>query len=90
MIPQFTWVHDLPTTSGAVLPSMTWRFSESYSVAIGANVFYGGSQSKQAALVPRGGLAGGAGKGAYHTTIEEGLSTLRDRDEVWLRLRFTF
>jgi len=90
MLPSLTWVHDFPSQSGGVLPSLTWRFSESYSVTVGANVFYGRVQQQEAALVPRGGLAGGAGKGAYHTYTEEGLATLRERDEIYLRLRATF
>jgi hypothetical protein len=90
MLPSFTWVHDFPSQSGGVLPSLTWRFSESHSVTLGANIFYGRVQQYEAALVPRGGLAGGAGKGAYHTYIEEGLSTLRERDEIYLRMRMTF
>ena len=53
-------------------------------------MFYGGNQRREASLVPRGALSGGAGKDAYHTFIEEGLSVVRDRDEIYLRLRYTF
>jgi hypothetical protein len=90
MIPQLTLVHDFSSQSGGVLPALTWRFSESYQITVGANLFYGRVEQTQAALVPRGGLAGGAGKGAYHSYVEEGLSVLRDRDEIYLRLRMTF
>ncbi len=32
----------------------------------------------------------GRGEGAYHSYVENGLSPVRDRDELFLRLRYTF
>jgi hypothetical protein len=37
-----------------------------------------------------GGSGEHVGKGAYHSFIENGLSVVRDRDEAFLLLRYTF
>jgi hypothetical protein len=90
LIPILTLVYDFPSMSGGILPAITWRISETFSMTFGMNIFFGQVQSKEGALVPLGPLAGGAGKGAYRSYYEDGLALVRDRDELYLRLRATF
>ena len=81
---------DRRSSSGAVLPSITYRFSQSFSVQLGVAWFFGRTQSKDSALVPLGVQNNGAGDGSYHTYVENGLSSVRDRDEIYARIRYTF
>ncbi len=90
LVPALTWVHDLPSHSGAVLFSVSYRYTENLSIQVGANAFYGEVRSLEAPLVSPGTAAGGAGRGSQHAYVENGLSQIRDRDELFLRLRYTF
>jgi hypothetical protein len=90
LIPSFTWVHDIQSRSGGGLFGLTYRYTENLSIQVGANAFYGEVHSLEAALVAPGPPAGGAGGGSQHAYVENGLSQIRDRDEFFLRLRYTF
>jgi len=90
VLPALLFVHDLGSVSGGVVPSLTYRFTQSFSVTVGAAAFYGRVQQKTAALVSLGTPMGGAGPGSQHSYVENGLSSVRDRDELFLRLRYTF
>jgi hypothetical protein len=90
LVPSFTWVHDLASRSGAVLFGVSYRYTENMSIQVGANAFYGRVRSLEAALVAPGTPAGGAGRGSQRAYVENGLSQVRDRDELFLRLRYTF
>jgi len=87
--PSFTHVYDFMSESGAVLPSINYRFSESFSVEFGLAFFYGKWQSTRMPLVPVS-LGNQAGSGAYRSFSERGLAVVRDRDEAFLRIRKTF
>jgi hypothetical protein len=90
LIPSFTWVHDVQSRSGGALFGLTYRYTENLSIQVGANAFYGAVQSLEAALVAPGPPAAGAGRGSQHAYVENGISQIRDRDEFFLRLRYTF
>jgi hypothetical protein len=90
LVPTLTVVHDFPSRSGAVLVSASYRYTENLSIQVGLNAFYGSVRSLEAPLVAPGTAAGGAGKGAQRAWVENGLSQIRDRDELFLRLRYTF
>jgi hypothetical protein len=90
LVPALTWVHDLPSHSGAVLFSLSYRYTENLSIQVGANAFYGEVRSLEAPLVSPGTAAGGAGRGSQRAYVENGLTQIRDRDELFLRLRYTF
>jgi hypothetical protein len=87
--PSITHVYDFMSESGAVLPSISYRFSESFSAEFGMAIFYGKWQSTRMPLVPIA-LSDHAGSGAYRAFSERGLALVRDRDEVFLRIRKTF
>jgi len=87
--PSFTHVYDFMSESGAVLPSINYRFSESFSVEFGLAFFYGKWQSTRMPINPVS-LGNQAGSGAYRSFSERGLAVVRDRDEAFLRIRKTF
>jgi len=87
--PSITSVYDFMSESGAVLPSINYRFSESFSVEFGMALFYGKWQSTRMALHPVS-LSDQVLSGAYREFSERGLALVRDRDEVFLRIRKTF
>jgi hypothetical protein len=90
LLPSLVWAHDWNSISGALIPTMTYRITQSFSVQIGLAVFYGRVQTKTAALVPIGAPSAGAGVGSQQSYVEDGLSSVRDRDEVFMRVRYTF
>ena len=90
LIPTLTLVHDFSSISGAVITGLTYRFTTHFSVNVGAAMFYGRVQSEQAPIAAVLGDAGGAGRGSNRSYVENGLSSIRDRDELFLRLRYTF
>jgi hypothetical protein len=85
-----TLVYDFNSGSGALLPSITYRFTENLSAAIGVNVFWGHQQLRDAPINEiRPGL-NRVGHNAYQDAVENGLTALRERDEMNLTLRYTF
>jgi len=90
VLPSLVFVHDFTSVSGGVLPSLTYRFSQSFSATVGLAAFYGRVQDKNPALVPIGTASGGAGVGSQRSYVENGLASVRARDEVFLRIRYTF
>jgi len=85
-----TLVYDFNSGSGALLPSITYRFTENLSAAIGVNVFWGHQQLRDAPINEiRPGL-NRVGRNAYQDAVENGLTALRERDEMNLTLRYTF
>ncbi|CAG1000279.1 hypothetical protein MYXO_02958 [Myxococcaceae bacterium] len=89
LLPGITWVYDFQSNSGASLPQITYRFTESFSATFGFALFWGRYQGKEFPLNP---LTPGnqTGRYAYQTWVENGLAVIRDRDEVFLRIRYTF
>jgi hypothetical protein len=84
-----TMVYDIGSSSGAFLPQFTYRFSGRFSASVGISVFFGDTRqvdmaTNEIAIVNR------VGPDAYMDSIEDGLSILRDRDEAFLRIRYTF
>jgi len=90
LVPSFTAVWDRKSGSGALLPQLTYRITQNFSMQIGAGVFFGRTQRRTSPLVPVGTPTNGAGKGSYHSYADLGLSSIRDRDELYLQLRYTF
>lgn len=90
LAPSFVLAHDTRSVSGAAIGSLTYRYTTNLSVTIGAAGFYGRQERITAPLSPIAGPSGGAGRGSQRAYVENGLSSIRDRDEVFLRLRYTF
>jgi hypothetical protein len=89
LTPTITSVYDFMSESGAVLPSIQYRFSGTFSLEFGMALFYGKWQSTRMPLHPVS-SSDHAGSGAYRQFSERGLALVRDRDEAFLRIRKTF
>jgi hypothetical protein len=89
LLPNVTFVYDFRSNSGAVLPSVTYRFTENFSAAFGMAGFFGRYERKKPPLWTPG-LVNRVGNGAYKSFVENGLSPVRERDELYLRIRYTF
>jgi hypothetical protein len=89
LLPGITVVYDVKSNSGAVLPAVTYRFTENFSASVGLAGFFGREQGKLPPLFEVA-LFNRAGRGEYTTFVENGLSGIRERDELWLTIRYTF
>jgi hypothetical protein len=88
--PQWVFVYDFGSRSGGLLPTLNYRFTENFSLTIGFNYFFGRGQLKS---MPVRGFAPAslrAGDNRYRDGVENVLSVIRHRDEVFFRLRYTF
>ncbi|RIL07476.1 MAG: hypothetical protein DCC71_02840 [Proteobacteria bacterium] len=85
-----TLVYDFLSRSGALLPSVIYRFTESFSVTVGANVFWGRTEWRDAPINEIRPALNRTGKHAYEDAVANGLSALRERDELYLNIRYTF
>jgi hypothetical protein len=88
--PALTFVHDFQSVSGALLPSVSYRFDENFSATVGALFFYGRSQWVDMPVNEIGPASNRVGSRAYQDGADNGLALVRDRDELFLRLRYTF
>ena len=84
-----TLVYDIGSTSGAGLPSLTYRFNDRFSASFGMAFFFGRQQFRDMHLMPTS-LANRKGRHAYKDFVENGLAVVRQRDEFFFRLRMTF
>jgi len=89
LLPSASIVWDLQSNSGAFLPQVSYRLTENFSATFGVALFAGRFQSKN------GGVSDAisptlTGRHASRTFVENGLSVVRERDEVFLRIRYTF
>jgi hypothetical protein len=89
LLPTVTFVYDVQSNSGAVLPSIAYRFTENFSATFGAAAFFGRWQARTTALTPTS-LGNRAGSTAYNDYVQNGLSVIEERDEFFLRVRYTF
>jgi hypothetical protein len=90
LMPQFTTVYDFLSRSGGLMPSLQYRFTDSFSATVGLLVFFGRTQLVD---MPVNGLVPAAnrtGANAYKNGVDNQLSAIRRRDEMFLRLRWTF
>jgi hypothetical protein len=90
LLPTLVSVYDFNSRSGGLLPSITYRFNEAFSITTGINWFWGRGQYKDMpvrAFAPTGNRTG---PHAYEDGVENVLSAINRRDEIFLRLRFTF
>ncbi len=90
LMPQLITVYDFNSRSGAFLPSVQYRFTDTLSVQWGLLIFIGRTQLKQMPLSAIGPPANRGDPNAYKAPVDNILSGVRDRDEVFMRLRWTF
>jgi hypothetical protein len=88
LLPSLVLVHDFPSASGAILPQVTWRATQDFSISLGVALFYGGPENADVSLFQ---LALTNSGGDFRSrTRYAGLSPIAERDEVFLRIRYTF
>jgi hypothetical protein len=86
--PATTWVHDVRSGSGALVGQVSYRFSEAFSATVGMLAFYGQPDDNRLPLHP---IALPDTQTEFDArTRYEGLSAISERDELFLRLRYTF
>jgi hypothetical protein len=90
LLPGFTFVYDFASNSGAFLPSVTYRFTENFSVQFGLAGFWGKYQRRTMPFFQPGTHGDHVGPTAYRQFVENGLSVVKARDEAFLRIRYTF
>jgi hypothetical protein len=88
--PAITFIYDQQSVSGGVLPKITYRFTSNFSATIGVNWFFGNTELRSNQLLPVSAVDNQVGKDAYHQGVENALAVVRDRDEVFFRLRYTW
>jgi hypothetical protein len=88
--PAVTFIYDQQSGSGGVLPKITYRFTSNFSATIGVNWFLGKTELRDNPLLPVSSVDTQVGKDAYHQGVENALAVVRDRDEVFFRLRYTW
>jgi hypothetical protein len=57
---------------------------------VGANIFMGREQLHEMPIQGIGPASNQRGEYAYKVGVENGIALVRDRDEVFMRLRYTF
>ncbi len=88
LAPAVTFIHDISSNSGGIITSFTYRYNEAFSISLGVSTYYG-SPRRQA--MPQYPLALGNMSPPYEQEIKYGgLSAIAERDELSLRLRYTF
>jgi hypothetical protein len=90
LLPSATAVFDMRSNSGAFLPQVGYRFTENFSATVGVAVFWGREQLRPLDLHPPGPDALRGGRHADKQPIENILTAIRERDEIFLRIRYTF
>jgi hypothetical protein len=88
LLPAATWVHDVRSGSGALVGQISYRFSETFSATVGLLAFYGQPDDNRLPTHP---IALPDTQTDFDArTRYEGLSAIAERDEVFLKLRYTF
>jgi len=90
LLPQITFVYDFGSNSGAMLHAITYRYTENFSASVGVNIFAGRFEKKPRPINGIGTDPFGAGRHKDSTFVENGLAAVRDRDEIFMRIRYTF
>jgi len=88
--PSLTVVYDFQSVSGAGIPELTYLYSSNFSISIGMAMFFGRPEAKDPPILNIGDDPNRVGRHAEDVFVENGLSVIRQRDEVYLRVRYTF
>jgi len=89
LLPSMTLVYDVGSNSGAFIPQVLYKFNSDFSASFGMALFMGREETRDMAISPNA-LSNRTGRHAYKDFVENGLSAIRDRDEFFLRIRYTF
>ncbi|MBW2394445.1 MAG: hypothetical protein JRG95_09255 [Deltaproteobacteria bacterium] len=87
--PSVQLVYDVHSNSSAAISQLTYRYTADFSVTFGFALFQGREESRTMPLVPNA-LSNRVGRHSNKDFVENGLAAVRDRDEFFLRIRYTF
>jgi hypothetical protein len=90
VIPQLLTVYEFASRSGGVLPSVEYRFTDSLSFTVGMLYFFGRTELSDMAVQEVSPVINRTGPNAYRQPVENGFSGVRKRDEVFVKLRWSF
>jgi hypothetical protein len=90
LLPSLTLVYFVNGNSFAVLPQVTYRFTENFQATFGVAGFAGRVQERVMPINGLGPVSARFGRNAYKSFSESGLAAVRERDEIYLRIRYTF
>ena len=90
LLPAVTTVYHFRSRSGGVLPSLQYRLTQSVSVTVGMLYFFGRTQLVDMPVRDLTPAVNRVGPDAYRNGVDNDLSLIRKRDEVFLRVRWTF
>ena len=90
LLPSLVLVYFVRNNSFAVLPQVTYRFTENFQASVGVAAFAGREQEVTMPLNGLGPVGERFGRNAYKSFVEPGLALVRERDEIFLRVRYTF
>jgi hypothetical protein len=86
LTPRVTFVYDPPTSSGGVLTSLSYRVSDKFLIQTGLNSFFGHVSQIESSFFPISLLT----RPDATAEVSRGISPARNRDEIFLILRYTF
>jgi hypothetical protein len=86
LTPRVTLVADPPTSTGAVLSTLSYRFTDRFSASVGMNHFFGHVSQTEAPFFP---VALLSGPDRTSETLR-GIAPARNRDEIFMTVRWTF
>jgi hypothetical protein len=86
LTPRVTLVADPPTSTGAVLTTLSYRFTDRFSASLGMNHFFGHVSQLEAPYFPISMLSG---PDRTSETLR-GIAPARNRDEMFVTVRWTF
>jgi hypothetical protein len=88
LAPALTVVHDISSNSGGLISQISYRYTEAFSITFGLATFYGSPRRQPIANYP---ISIGNEAPPYNVrTKYQGLSAIAERDEIFMRLRYTF
>jgi hypothetical protein len=90
LIPELLTVYEFGSRSGGVLPSLQYRFTDSFAATIGMLYFFGRTELSEMAVQEISPVINRTGRNAYRQPVENGFSGIRKRDEVFVKFSWTF
>ena len=83
-------MYEFASRSGGILPSLEYRFTDSLSLTVGMLYFFGRTELTDMAVQEVSPVINRAGRNAYKQPVDNGFSGIRKRDELFVRMRWTF
>jgi hypothetical protein len=90
LLPSLTVVYFVMNNSLAFLPDVTYRFTENFQATVGIAAFMGREEERPMPIQEISPAVQRFGRNAYKSSVENGLAVIRERDEIFLRIKYTF